>query len=442
MHYKNISRRTLIRGAAGAALALPFLELTAGKASAQAASRPKRLVIYFNGEGNVIDKWRPSVASGAALPAVLPPMLNAISSYKSKLNLLYPIDNVLPSMMAGNDHNKAGRSLLSCNVFTGGETSAAAGPSIDQYIKQKLALKSLELQVGDPSVGEYQMLFSGPGQAVTGEANPQRVYDRLFANLPAGGGAMAPAAPVVTAAERLALKRKDVMSAVRENFNTLRSQLGAEDRLRLDAHAARVQELEGQVGTSTTPGPIATAAKCGKPVLGTIDSHPARNKAQMLNAAMAMTCNLAQVVTIQDTLYDSQPFPWLGLTLPQRWHLCVHDRNPKEAIETAFAWYATAFKDLLDAMDSIDEGDGTLLDNSLVVWITEFGDGANHNPLGIPVVWAGKLGGALRTDRYFDFGAGKASTNQMFVTIMNLMGIAENTFGVGPRNSGTLPGIV
>jgi hypothetical protein len=446
MHYKNISRRTLIRGAAGAALALPFLELTAGTARAQTAATPKRLVIYFNGEGNLIDQWKPSVASGAALPAQLPPMLKAISSYKSKLNLLYPVDNLVAEMMPGNGHNKAGRSLLSCNVFTGGETSAAAGPSIDQYIKQKLSLKSLELQVGDPAVGEYQMLFSGAGQAVTGEANPQKVYDRLFKNLPADGAAPStPAAPVLTASERLALKRKDTMSLVRESFTSLRAQLGREDRARLDAHATRIQELEAEVVKTSNPNtpPIAGAGlKCSKPVLPAADSHPTRNKAQMLNAAMALACDQAQVVTIQDTLYDTQPFSWLGLTMPQRWHLCVHDRTPQAALEAGFAWYATAFKDLLDAMSSIDEGNGTLLDNSLVVWITEFGDGANHDTRGIPVVWAGGLGGALRTDRFFDFGAGKASTNQMFVSIMNLMGINENSFGVGPRSTGGLTGIV
>ena len=112
-------------------------------------------------------------------------------------------------------------------------------------------------------------------------------------------------------------------------------------------------------------------------------------------------------------------------------------------LQQGFAWYATAFKNLLDAMDAVDEGNGnTMLDNSLVVWITEFGDAAIHNTHGIPVVLAGKLGGALKTDRYIEFATGSASTNKLFVTIMNLFGIAENTFGVGSLASGTLPGIV
>lgn len=450
MNSKTFSRRTLLRGAGGAVLALPYLELTAGRARAQTAAVPKRLVIYINGEGNLVNLWKPAVASGAALPAQLPPMLSAISSYKSKLNLLYPIDNVVAPTMPGNDHNRAGRSLLTCNVFTGGESSAAAGPSIDQVIKQKLGLKSLELRVGDPNeVGEYQMLFSAAGQAVTGENNPQKVFDRLFSSLPAGGGTTPPPpTPVaLTPAQRLAAKRKDVMSLVRESFTALRNQAGAADRERLDAHAQRVQELQAEAAAATTPVPPAigggSTVTCRKPTLDTGTNHPARNKAQMQNAAMAMACNLAQVVTIQDTRYDTQPFEWLGLSFPNGWHGSVHDRNPMPMLEKAFAWYATAFKDLLDAMSAVDEGNGTtLLDNSLVLWITEFGDGAVHDTKGIPVVLAGGLGGAVKTDRYIQFAAGTASTNKLFVTIMKLFGLPDSSFGVGPQASGTLPGLV
>lgn len=445
MSHKSFSRRTLLRGAGGAALALPYLELTAGRARAQTVAPPKRLVIYVNGEGNLVNLWKPTVASGAALPAQLPPMLSAISSYKSKLNLLYPVDNVVAPMMPGNDHNRAGRSLLTCNVFTGGESSAAAGPSIDQVIKQKLGLKSLELRVGDPNeVGEYQMLFSAAGQAVTGENNPQKIFDRLFSTLPAGGGTPTPVPVTLTPAQRLAAKRKDVMGLVRENFTALRTQAGAADRQRLDAHAQRVQELQAEVVTATMPPPTTgPTLMCSKPTLDTGVNHPARNKAQMQNAAMAMACNLAQVVTIQDTRYDTQPFEWLGLSFPNGWHGSVHDRSPMAMLEKGFAWYATAFKDLLDAMSAVDEGNGTtLLDNSLVVWITEFGDGSIHDTKGIPVVLAGGLGGALKTDRYLQFAAGTASTNKLFVTIMKLFGLPDTSFGVGPLASGTLPGLV
>lgn len=448
MNHKSLSRRRFLRGAGGAVLALPYLELTAGSLRAQTAAAPKRLVIYMNGEGNLVNLWKPTVASGAALPAQLPPMLSAISSYKSKLNLLHPIDNVVAPMMPGNDHNRAGRSLLTCNVFTGGESSAAAGPSIDQVIKQKLGLKSLELRVGDPNdVGEYQMLFSAAGQAVTGENNPQKVFDRLFSTLPAGGGGVTPAPTTValTPTQRLAAKRKDVMSLVLENFTALRNQVGAADRQRLDAHAQRVQELQAEVVTATTPVPTMTAPKlmCSKPTLGSGVDHPSRNRAQMQNAAMAMACNLAQVVTIQDTRYDVQPFEWLGLSFPNGWHGSVHDRNPMPMLEKGFAWYASAFKDLLDAMSAVDEGNGSsLLDNSLVVWITEFGDGAVHNTKGIPVVLAGKLGGALKTDRFIQFASGVSSTNRLFVTIMNLFGLPDTSFGVGPLATGTLPGII
>lgn len=444
MHHKNITRRTLIRGSAGAVLGLPWLELTAGKAHAQ--SSPKRLVIYFNGEGNLVNQWKPNVPSGAALPATLPPMLSVLSSYKSKLNLLHPVDNVVGDMMSGNGHNKAGRSILSCADFTSGEGSPAKGPSIDQYMKQKLGLKSLELKVNGDSVGEYQMLFSGPGQAVSGEANPQRVFDRFFKSLPAkGGGGAPPPAPVVTAADRLRAKNKDVLSLVKENFTTVRSTLGKEDQIRLDSHAQRLQDLDKEIADVSKPPTGMTgglAAMCGSP--GTLPTGDASkvNKAMAMNAAMAMACNFAQIVTIQDTNYDSPTFPWLGgVKLPGNWHAAVHDRNPMAELQKGFAWYATAFKDILDAMSAVPEGNGTMLDNSLVMWITEFGDGASHSTMGIPVLLAGGLGGALKTDRFISFANGTSSTNRLFVTIMKLFGMPDNSFGIGSRNTGTLSGI-
>jgi hypothetical protein len=441
MHFRNISRRTLIRGSAGAVMGLPWLELTAGKALAQSST--KRLVIYFSGEGTLVDQWKPNVASGAALPSNLPPMLSALNGYKSKLNLLYPIDNVVGSMMPGNGHNKAGRSILSCAGFQSSENGPSSGPSIDQYMKQKLGAKSLELKVNGDGVGEYQMLFSGPGQGVSGEGNPQKVFDRFFKTLPAsGGGAPSPVA-VPSAADRLRAKNKDILSLVRENFSTVRGQLGKEDQTRLDIHAQRLQDLEKELGGISTPVGMpgsGLAAMCGSPgTLPTGDGSKV-NKAQAMNAAMAMACNFAQIVTIQDTNYDSQTFPWLGsLSFPGGWHGCVHEH--KGDLEKGFAWYASAFKDILDAMNAVPEGNGTMLDNSLVMWITEFGDGASHNTNGIPVVLAGGLGGALKTDRFLNFAPGTTSNNRLFVSIMKLFGMPDNSFGQGPRNTGTLPGL-
>ncbi|MDX2024573.1 MAG: DUF1552 domain-containing protein [Deltaproteobacteria bacterium] len=443
MHFKNITRRTLIRGSAGAVLGLPWLELTAGKSFAQTGA-PKRLLIYFSGEGNMINLWKPNVASGAALPAALPPVLTPLNQYKSKLNLLHPVDNVVGDMMSGNGHNKAGRSILSCNDFTNGEGSPAKGPSIDQYMKQKLGVKSLELKVNGDGVGEYQMLFSGPGQSVSGEANPQRVFDRLFKTLPATGGGAPPPVPVATAADRLRAKNKDILSLVKENFTSVRNQLGKEDQTRLDIHAQRLSDLEKELGSVNTPIPSGggLAAKCGSPgTLPTGDGSKV-NRAQAMNAAMAMACNFAQIVTIQDTNYDSQSFPWLGnVSLPGGWHQCVHERSPASELQKGFTWYASAFKDILDAMNAVPEGDGTMLDNSLVMWITEYGDGASHSTMGIPIILAGSLGGKIRTDRFLSFANGTSSTNRLFVTIMQLFGMSDNSFGIGPRNSGTLPGI-
>ena len=98
---------------------------------------------------------------------------------------------------------------------------------------------------------------------------------------------------------------------------------------------------------------------------------------------------------------------------------------------------------MLGALAWVEGGNGNRwLDTSRVVWITEFGEAAGHNTKGIPVVLAGKRGGALKTDRFIQFASGVSSTNRLFVTIMNLFGLPDTSFGVGPLATGTLPGII
>ncbi len=180
---------------------------------------------------------------------------------------------------------------------------------------------------------------------------------------------------------------------------------------------------------------------CSAPTIVPAHNGIEAYRSQAKNAAMAMACNFAQIVTIQDTSYGG--LPWLRLSgkAGSDWHGAVHERNPMAELEKGFAWYASGFKEILDAMSAVPEGNGTMLDNSLVMWITEYSSGAAHDTLGIPVVLAGGLGGALKTDRFISFASGTSSTNRLFVTIMKLFGMPDNSFGVGSRNSGTLPGI-
>lgn len=92
---------------------------------------------------------------------------------------------------------------------------------------------------------------------------------------------------------------------------------------------------------------------------------------------------------------------------------------------------------LLQQMDSINEGDGTLLDNSLVLWMNQFGDGGSHSGDDLPIVTAGGLGKRLQTGRHLAFT--DRSTNDLFVTLLRLFGGADTTFGYGGSDTNRGP---
>lgn len=428
----KINRRSLLRGAGGVAVGLPFLEATMSRA--QAATPIKRFVVMIHGQGTVLDRWKPA-ATGTNF--TLPQMLAPLEPLKAKINVLSGIDNKVREIMSSNGHNAAGRSLLSAHEFYNktNEGSPSAGPSIDQVLAQKLAaptpMSTLALSVGG-GVGEYQMLFSKPGVAVAASGDPASTATKFTRLIPSD----MPKPPALTAADRLAAKRQSVLDAVKDNMKQLRDSLGAADQVRLDAHAERLAEMEKTFKAPAASGGVVSAA-CKKvdlalpagfsPYDGRVEDVAVG--AQIKNLVMGLSCDFARVGTLQLTNYHGPSFDWLKLGLSGNWHDRVHAAggNDKEGMAKAFEWYGKAFYQLISQMQAIDEGDGSMLDHSLVLWISEFGDGGAHNTSKLPVVLAGGLGGALTTGRHLAF-SGKTH-NDLYTTILNLFGFNEKAFG-------------
>jgi hypothetical protein len=108
-----------------------------------------------------------------------------------------------------------------------------------------------------------------------------------------------------------------------------------------------------------------------------------------------------------------------------------------------FKYYSDQVALLLNELQSFDEGGTSLLDHTLVLWISEYGDGGAHNTDDIPVVLAGGLGGAVRTGQHLSFSGQNRTTNDLFVTLLNLFGGTDTQFGYGADrfNKGPLPGV-
>lgn len=472
----NLSRRKFLRGAGSLAVSLPLLEANMGRAWAQGQG-PRRFLVFMTPQGMVMDAWRPT---GTESNWQLSQILQPLAPFKSKVNVVSRLDNAVSYLNVRSDgHNSAARTLLTCEPFVENVDSRgnirpqgqqvsngfANGPSIDQVIARRIAgntpLNTLDLAIGGREVWSGQILQAGPNDPVALNDDPRDVFNRLFSDLPApgAGNQPPPPPPPITTADRIRARRGSVLDTVRGSFGRIQARLGATDRARLEAHAEKIRELETRF--TDTPvvmeePPPPPSQSCEQPVLPTF---PARyNPASSVNdditarvmideMVMAFTCDLSRVGTLQFTRFHAPTFPWLNVDVPgpfTEWHGMIHEGRsrpgPRATMVRVMTWYAEVFAYLLEQMDSIQEGNRTMLDNSLVLWVSDFGEGAFHGTVDLPFVTAGSLGGAVHTNRFIS-GLGR-SHNDLYTAILNAFGFSDQSFGWAEFSNGPLPGLV
>jgi hypothetical protein len=216
----------------------------------------------------------------------------------------------------------------------------------------------------------------------------------------------------------------------------------------VDAHLESVRDIERRLAPAAPP-----AASCAAPAMGqrldpTVNENmPAIGKLQMDLLATALACDHTRVATLQWTHAESiQSFPWLGVT--GQHHVMSHagdgDAAAQESLTKINVWYAEQLRYLLEKLAAVREGDRTLLDNTVVVWMNEVGKGNNHAHRDLPFLLAGSCGGAFRTGRFVDFMANGASGfphNNLLVSLAQAMGLQDTTFGDPQHCTGALPSL-
>lgn len=429
----KLSRRTLLRSTAGAAIALPWLE-----AFGQTAP-PRRLVLFFSANGTVYDRWAPTQgANGLQLSPILAPL----EAVKSKLLVLGNVDVKSAEFGAGDGHGKGiGHLWTGTEMWSspgGGSVWWAGGPSVDQVAAAKIGqttpLQSLELGVQVQAARVWdRMSYRAAAQALPPELDPRAAFDRLFASF---------AGDPLAALKRRA-RRKSVLDGVQAELKVLQPKVSGEDRLRLDSHLNAVRELETRIDASSIP-----ASSCLQPTRpdALILHDPAAfeqiGRAQMDLLAMGLACDLTRVASLQYSSSTSAVvFRWLGATVDHHElsHRADSDLPAQDTLTAIHRWYVQQFGYLVGRMDSLAEGAGSLLDNSLVVWGNELGKGNLHSHTQVPFVLAGRAGGALRTGRFID--TAHAPHNNLLVSCLNAVGVPATTFGNPDYCTGPLVGL-
>jgi len=435
------SRRTFLQSLGAAGVLLPFLPPMARESDAAPGDGPRRIVLLFTANGTLHENWVPS---GNQTDFTLGPLLQPLQAYKDRMIVLDGLevsrDGVGDGHQKGMGHLWTGSRLLEGGEFGGGNGGSAGwggGISVDQHIANAVgtetAYKSLEFGVQTKGANVWsRMSYSGPNQPIAPEDSSSAMFDRLFAGLDLSASEMA----------KLVARRQSVIDVVKGDLDKIMLDHGStEDRIKLESHLESIRAVEQRVNADV-PACEPPGAPGGMDE-GANDNFPEVAKRQMDLLAMSLGCDLTRVASLQfSRSVSGVRFTWLGHGKSHHdlSHLGNSDPEMINGISEINTWYAEQVKYLMDAMAAIPEGNGTVLDNTLIVWGNELSRGNSHGNRPVPFVLLGGASGALDMGRYLQFD--NVRHNRLLVSLCHAMGMDEQeTFGNTDGGSGGLAGL-
>jgi len=426
----SLPRRTFLRGM-GVALGLPLLEsmVPALTATAKTAANVKpRLGFVYVPHGVIMDNWTPKTA-GADFEFT--PILKPLEPFRSSLtvvsNLSAPLQNT------GSHAAAAGSWLTGVAPKRTDGPDFQAGTTVDQLVAQHLGqdttFPSLEVATEDFTglVGACDpgyscnymntLVWQTPTTPLPMEINPRVLFDRMF-----GGGA--------TREERLARIRADesVLDLVKADLADLEGGLGPADRSRLDEYLSHVREVERRI--QLTEKQADSQLEIPPAPVGVPDSFEEHVSLLYELLALAYEVDMTRVFTFMTAREVSQrTYPQIGITEPH--HSISHHGNKPEKIAGHARinnYHVQLFAKFIERLRATRDGDGSLLDHSLIVYGSGMSNGNVHSPNPLPLAMLGGLNGAMKGNRHVVLRE-QPSANAM-LTIAHLFGVPLDSFGV------------
>jgi hypothetical protein len=445
--FKRISRRAVIRGAGGLAIGLPFLEAMRPSRAWAADVSPKRLITWYTANGQMPAYWYPTgTETNFTLNAAHQPLL----PYQSKLILFNGVKDD-----AGNDPAYGGHQGSFCSMLSGSpfvnpqsfNTMRPSTPSLDQLVADKIGgttpvalLPTGVVPAGSGNGNALQAIGSwrGPTQLIPPISQPSALFDYLFMN-----GKSAGMPQNTMAADNLRTLRKSILDSVADRFKALEARVGTADKARLDQHMTSIRSIETQL-LAVQP----MAAACTVPTrpadnfnLGN-SNIPAWGKLNLDMMVLALACDLTRVANFFWFAMGSGgvTFSWLGHTNTH--HNLAHASALKEMTEIN-TWFSTQLAYVMSSLDAhTDVSGGSMLDNTLIFWWNELGNGSSHVSSPAPYLIAGGAGGALKMGRYLDYTGAKVQAPQILLSVYNaLTGSQDTVFGSPKYCPGPAPGL-
>ncbi len=435
----HVSRRQFLKGATAAGtvgLALPILPSLASGAQSEF---PKRLVVLCSGNGvpRPESSWVPT-SNGSGKITSLNEILSPLQPHLDDLLVLEGLDlevgkSQYQPMGGFHAHERGLAGILTGRPLHTGNFEAnsgfGTGISLDQYLANKMsgetAIHSLQVGLNSPLQNwrnRNALNYAGDNQPLYSESDGSVLFDQIF-----GEGVQEPATVA-----RIRKRRQSVLDMLKADMGKVEKRLSAKDRARVEQHYTAFRDLERvlQDGQSSC-GEFAAPAFAGRDWMdeskmdGTTDF-------QIEQMVQALACDRTRISTLQfGSGLGALNLRMIGHT--DSWHSLSHDSDSDGGAQDKLVelnrYIAGRFAKIIAEMKKIKEGDGTMLDNSLVIWVNELGKGNNHRYDDIPIVMAGNLQGTFKCDgRHVQLG--NRSSNDFLITILHAFGYNENVFGL------------
>lgn len=441
----RLSRRTLLRGA-GVGLGLPWLEAMApsfAAASPKASAPPVRMAVLYMANGVNTSMWTPE---GQGREFVLSPTLAPLQDLKDQIQVVSNLWNA--GADTGDGHYVKESSILTCTTIskTLGVDINMHGISMDQLAAQRTGdrtpLPSLELGIEPESTGVdgnvgytrvygCHIAWSSPTTPLAREINPRSVYERLFR---------------VSSPQGSSVKEDTLLlDRVLGQSKKLRSQVGAGDRARIDEFLEIVRSLEGRLerasdGTKSSWKPRASLDSVAKPTEAPRD-HAEHVRLMLDMIALAFQSDTTRISTFMfGNAVSGQNFRFLEGVTNTHHETSHHTKDPEKLKQYHLInrWHIEQYAYLLRKLKGMKEGEGTVLDNSMILFGSALSDGNSHNPHKLPLVLGGCGGGRIATGQHLVFPEDTPAAN-LYVSMLDAFGTPVERFA---DSTGPLAGVL
>ncbi len=430
---KQFPRRAFLRGV-GVTMALPWLESISGFAktatdstnAAESTGFPKRFAVMFMGNGVNPDHWS---ATGAGADMQLGKTLEPLASVKTKINVINGLFN--EAATGHGIHPPMTGSLLSGVPIQKGSI-IHSGVSMDQVVANKIgqdtAQASIVLACEQPMTGYHETNYSNAygshiswqsaDSPVPNEMYPSLAFDSLFEN-------------------RGNLRNISILDRVKDRAEQLRRVVSSSDKAKLDEYLTSVRDTEKSIERMRADKTKAEDRANGRPLLTMTRPENGlpedlREHARLMCDIMALAfqtdkTRVASLILARDL--SSLIYPFLDV---REGHHGASHHDTSDEYERIVRFHLSQFAYLAKKLDAMPEGEGTVLDNSCLMFMSNMFSGTHHDNSRIPVVTAGSLGGALKTGRSLDYqNAGNSNRKlcSLYLSVMDRMDVRLDHFG-------------